>query len=111
MLCLVYGERFGVSLPDFGQDYERSDMVELSIIEERLAGWCEVERPREGDAVLMRIGRLRRRMFHIGVVTNPRRGEMLHTSPSISVTVERYSSPRWEKRVVGFWRHCDAQVR
>lgn len=105
LVRLVYAERFGVALPSFAEDYECSDAVDLSIVEKRMDGWREVERPTEGDVVLIRIVRNRRPRFHIGVVVNPRRGEVLHISKDISVTVEQYRSPRWASRVVGFWRH------
>ena len=106
LVRLVYLEQFGVELPGYGAAYECSDLVDIdAILEGRTIGWSEVQDPRSGDVVLMAVRDRGVRCFHVGLVINPRRRQMLHVMTKTSVIVESWAAPAWARRVTGFWRY------
>jgi cell wall-associated NlpC family hydrolase len=56
---------------------------------------------REGDGVLLRV---QGQPIHVGVVAGG--GFMLHIEAGIEACLERYGSPVWVNRRIGFFRHA-----
>ena len=62
--------------------------------------WDSVTRPEPGDVVLLSIAGL---PIHVGLAIGA--GLMLHTEPRIGTLIERLASPKWARRVEGFYRY------
>jgi len=60
---------------------------------------------RTGDGVLFDICG---QPSHVGIVTTPKRGRFLHAAPGSQSCIESYLSPKWARRLVGFYRHAEA---
>lgn len=78
----------------------RPELLEGALCDE----WGEIarERARPGDGVLLRSS-LECYRWHIGVIVDGCR--MLHARESVGVCVERYDSPQYLRRIVGFYRY------
>lgn len=105
LLRLVINERFGGALPEYEAIVwcEDRDLL-ASLMEERVRLWQPVRQGREraGDGVLLRV---MGRPIHVGVVIAP--GWMLHVESGCDSVLERYDiGTRWERRVLGFYRHA-----
>ena len=107
LLRLVINERFAGSVPEYeGIAWHAGDDKNLlaSLMDERVRLWLPVrigdEHP--GDGVLLRV---MGRPIHVGVVVA--RGWMLHIEKNCDSLIERYAGgSRWERRVLGFYRHA-----
>lgn len=62
--------------------------------------WDMVTHPEPGDVVQLRIAG---RPVHVGIAIGD--GLMLHSDPIAGTVIERMSSPKWARRVEGFYRH------
>jgi cell wall-associated NlpC family hydrolase len=104
LIRLVYKEQFNIDLPIYdGMDGEKSEAREIAAcIHEYKSAWLEVERgsEQEGDIIILRINGW---PMHIGVVF--KKGSMLHIMKGMNAVLEKYTSPKWEKRIFAFVRH------
>lgn len=83
LVRLVYADRYGIELPSWADGYldlSDRDGIGAALAAERQV-WQAVDRPAEGDVVLMRAGTLP----HVGVWLTPRR--MLHTRERVGARV------------------------
>lgn len=64
--------------------------------------FAEVQQPRRGDFVLMS---LLNHPVHIGFMLGP--SSMLHTQMGVGPAVADLASPKWARRVRGYYRHKD----
>lgn len=104
---LVYREVFGIDLPDYADAYTTADDalgVAAAVAHGLETGWERVQAPRAGDLLILRIGG---RPWHCAILVSPER--FLHWPPhdaagrqSLSC-IERLDSPRWAKRLGGYW--------
>jgi cell wall-associated NlpC family hydrolase len=103
LLRMIYRERLAVDLPCYTEEYlstrERDEIARLCGQEK--TRWDEVPRGQErpGDAVLLNI---LGRPVHVGVVVEP--GRFIHVMDGLETCLETYASPKWERRVAGFFR-------
>lgn len=104
---LWYLEQYGIELPSFGDRYGRAlDAAERAHIAEIVRGeseqWARIRAGHEarGDLVLFRVVGAE---SHLGLVLDT--GRFLHARPAVGSCVERYDSPVWARRVVGFYRY------
>lgn len=101
---LVLSEQFGLSLPSFTREYERTTSVAAIslLIERETQRWTPVSAGGEqpGDVVVLRI---RGKPMHVGLVLGD--GYMLHAEFGIDSAIERYTGPRWAERIFGFYRY------
>jgi len=98
----VLHDRFGIAIPSYAETYiDTGDEAGISsaIKTYRHVGWDEVQDPREGDAIVLRIAGV---PWHCGYVIEP--GIMLHAKRGAGTCIERYTTPIWEKRLEGFYR-------
>lgn len=98
---LVLAERFGVQLPSFAEEYTDPHdwQVVSQLISTHIPTWCPIAgTPQEGDVALFRI---LNEPAHVGVIVAP--GFMLHVSRGTDSNVERYTSPTWQPRLLGFF--------
>jgi cell wall-associated NlpC family hydrolase len=107
LLRLVINERFGGAVPEYeGIAYRPGEDSSLlaALMDERIRLWRPIaigeEKP--GDGVLLRV---MGRPIHVGVVVEA--GYMLHIEKNCDSVLERFSTgSRWEKRLLGFYRHA-----
>ena len=106
LVAMIYREQLGIELPTYSGLACTSDRIayDQAIGNKSDDDWMLVDKPREFDVVLFRVGSL----FHSGVLFDPRRGRFLHICSDISVSVESYKSLAWAKRFDGAWRYRHA---
>lgn len=104
---LVLADVFGIALPDYADSYTTAD--DMDSVADAVAaglehGWKRTEKPQEGDLLILRVAG---RPWHCGIMVTADR--FLHWPPhdahggqSFSC-IERLDSPRWAKRIDGFW--------
>jgi len=99
-VCLVYQQRFGVALPPRPEELDQSEFFGQQSAHD--GPWRVVSRDdlRVGDVAAFRIPGQRR---HVGVVVA--RGLMLHWIEGVQSCVERWDSPTWSARLLGFYRY------
>lgn len=107
LLRLVINERFGGEIPEYeGIAYRQGDNADFlaTLMDERIRLWkpVRIDDERPGDGILLRV---MGRPIHVGVVIAP--GVMLHIEKDCDSLIERYSNgSRWERRILGFYRHA-----
>lgn len=99
----VLAQDFGIIVPAF--DTTAGDLAEVTKTmhgEAARSEWIDVAAPgvREGDVLLFRILGV---PSHVGICCGD--GFFLHTYVGLPVSVGRYFSPEWERRIVSFKRH------
>lgn len=107
LVRLYYLEQYGIELPSFGDRYGRAlNAAERAHIAGVVRGEAETWRrvpagqERAGDVLLFRVAGDE---SHLGIVVDGRR--VLHARPVTGSCVERYDSPTWSRRVIGFYRY------
>ena len=103
---MVYREQLGIELPAFSGLACSSDRIayEQAIGLRDDGDWVEAAKSREFDVLLFRVGKL----FHSGILFNPRIGSFLHICKGTCVSVESHKSLAWKHRFVGEWRYHSA---
>ena len=108
LVYLVARERFGAELPRYDEDYPTAldrEEVGALVSGEIRSRWSEVAAGREriGDVALFRmVGE----PCHVGIVVEPAGHLMLHCARGANACVERYRSPKWSRRIEGFFRYA-----
>lgn len=107
LLWLVILRELGVELPRYDDRYVTgADRREIdALIADELAFWESIPAGDEQtfDAVLMRDAGCD---SHVGIVVGG--GLMLHVAITHAARIERYRSPMWRRRIVGFYRYRPA---
>lgn len=105
LVRLVYAERFGIGLPEYGEIAANELRAVARAMDAAAAAdpWLPVSAPREGDVCLMRSARGGRAIVHVGVSVNA--SGILHVeraSASVVVPLNHYSI---RQRIAGFRRY------
>jgi len=107
LVRLVMAEQFGIALPSFVYEYQRTTQVEKisALIERESPKWKQIEIGAEacGDVAVLRV---RGKPMHVGIVLGDQ--QMLHIELGINSVIERYVGPRWADRIHGFYRYRNA---
>lgn len=93
--------RRGITVPEHQTPEAMAARADL-IAAGRAADWIEIDKPEPYCAVALRIGPF---VAHMGVVLDDCR-HFLHACEGTGISVELLTSPRWEKRIAGFYRHA-----
>jgi len=101
LVYLFYKEQFGITLPDYLNDYThiRDKRLGELISEQAAECWERISVPEPGCLIILR---LRGIPFHTGIVVDNRR--MIHAQIGTQVAIEDYTSIRWKTRVLGYYR-------
>jgi len=104
LVRLVMAEQFGIALPLYSGEYQRTTQVEKisNLIERESSKWKLIKSGDEecGDVIVLR---MRGKPMHVGIVLGDKR--MLHIEVGINSIIEKYSGSRWDKRISGFYRY------
>jgi cell wall-associated NlpC family hydrolase len=104
LVRLVMAEQFGIALPSFLREYERTTQVDRisALIERESVKWRLIAKGLEmcGDIIVLRV---RGKPMHVGVVLGDR--HMLHIEHGINSVIESYAGARWSERIAGFYRY------
>jgi cell wall-associated NlpC family hydrolase len=104
LVRLVMTEQFGVALPSYVHEYQRTTQVDKisALIERESSKWKLVPAGKEicGDTVVLRV---RGKPMHVGMVLGDR--QMLHIEAGINSVIERYAGANWAERVFGFYSY------
>lgn len=103
LVCLVYREVLGRELPSYDDRYQTLDAAERAhrsaLIDEGRGLFVPATDEAPFDLVLLAAGPV---MAHIAIVVET--GRMLHVQRDRWSVIESYRSPRWQRRLRGFWR-------
>ena len=103
----IYKERFRITLPSYIDSYKNStdgEMIGNLVRQEREKDtyWLPVNLSFErlGDVIALR---MKGEPMHAGLILS--QYTFIHIHRDIGSVVQKYTSPMWEKRVVGIYRH------
>lgn len=104
LVRLIYKQEYSINLPSFSEDYELSDDVRIGeLFAQYQEGWETLSSPEPGCAVLFR-------MFgtesHIGVVVEGHK--FIHVREGRDSVIESLESPKWSKRIVGYFKYSES---
>lgn len=109
-LCrMIWEERFNLDVPSYSEHYDDTGPREARRIAEAISlhgtgadAWMPIVAGGErlGDAILLR---LMGRPVHVGLVLGDK--TMIHCEVGHNTVLERYDRSKWNKRILGFWRH------
>ena len=106
LIGLLYSNRFGITLPDFSEDYCSSFDSEViqGIMETESDNWLAVNGNdiQFGDVIELRVTGY---LSHVGMVISP--NKVIHIDRAIDSVIEPFDSMRWNRRLRGFYRHHD----
>jgi len=103
LVHVVYRDLLNINVPSYDDQYFGVKDKNLpSLIEFEARKWRWVETEQDGDVVLIKIAG---RLFHIGVVVDTVKKEMLHALSGCDACIEPYTNMRWRNRIAGFLRH------
>lgn len=104
LVRLFYQQEFGINLPTLIDGYESAAKdhagVVAALLRER-ERWHKVATPVAGDVVVLRIGTAPR---HVGVLLPPM--QLLHSLDGHDSVIESLESPKWARRIEGFYRYA-----
>lgn len=108
LFLLILQEKFNIEVPHYEQIGFRIGEEELlaNFMKEKLPEqWRPLKLGEEqcGDGILLR---LRGQPIHIGCVVAE--GWMVHVEEGINSTIEQFTRPRWQNRIVGIYRYDSA---
>jgi len=109
LVMLCYEHYFGITVPDYGDivyhPKELPDSASKGLLEALPhSKFQPVERPKFGDWCLINVNGC---PVHIGFMLNER--DMIHSSAGKGVSVADVTSPQYNRRIYGFYRHEDLQ--
>lgn len=74
---------------------------QIAIFDEAQANWTKIDQPEPGCAVAIRIGPW---VSHLGMVMDDI-NFFIHADDGPGVAIERLDTPKWSKRIAGFYRY------
>jgi cell wall-associated NlpC family hydrolase len=106
LVCLVYREQFGLEVDQFFDEYSSSDLKQSEeLLERARKDWHQVEKPQNGDVVLLR---MLGHSCHVGVVVDvqegPFRASVLNVRENVHAVIEDLRGPRWKNHIDSYWR-------
>jgi len=100
----VFIEQFKIPLPSYAYEYQHCRAVAdiSALVSRESQKWKKIDfgQENQGDVIVLR---LRGQPMHVGMVLGD--GSMLHIEQSINSAIERYTSARWQNRIVAFYRY------
>lgn len=103
LVRLIYREEFGIVLPRYeGVGYTKGvneEALANLYKREKAALWEDVEVPRCGDVIWLRIAG---NPYHVGVMVSPT--SFIHIEEGCGPVIEEITSPRWARRINGYVR-------
>lgn len=110
LVVLVYREELDIALQTYEGRYasleEQREIAALVDIERANPVWQRVDHPQPFDVISIRQGRY---ASHVGIVAAA--GSMLHTTAESHARIEAYTTPLWQSRLSGFYRHREMALR
>lgn len=98
---LVYSQEFNIELPSFDSDYQADDEQRMQdLIAQYKEGWVKVDKPEQGSIVLFKVMGYE---THIGIAVDSE--SFLHVREGMDSVIEPFSTPRWNKRIVGHFKY------
>lgn len=101
LVRLVLKEQFGKDMPEYGDCISHGSDESHRLISDHLplVDAFRPDVPRAGDVVVLKIRGL---PSHVGVYLGG--GKMLHTLAEHDSAIESVDSPKWVKRIEGYYR-------
>lgn len=100
---LIYKNEYNIDLPSFTSDYEADDTIRMQeLIAQYKEGWEKLDQPQEGSIVVFKV---LGHESHIGVAVN--KDQFLHAREGQDSAIESFSSPSWNRRIVGHFKYSE----
>lgn len=103
LVKLFYKYEFDIDLLDYTECYKDTKDTKIAeTIDIEKNEWYKVSTPRNGDVILCRIVG---RPMHVGIYKE--HDKMLHIETGSDVCIETIGNSKWNKRILGIYRHKD----
>lgn len=103
LVRLIYKDEYNIDLPSFAEEYIPKDVAHISeLVHQYNEGWQRVDTPVEGTGVLFNI---LGHASHMGVMIDDT--NFIHCIRGAEASIASIKSPRWAKRVEGFYKYVD----
>ena len=103
LVRLVQKEQFGIDLPSFDTEYDGNDEARLEeLIKQYKEGWEPIDKPEAGSVVLFSVLGCEQ---HIGIAVDSE--SFLHVRENMDSVIEPFSTSRWNKRIVGYFKYSE----
>ena len=101
---LYYKQELDIDLPSFDDSYQvqDEDRVLQELIFQHKESWEKVDLPISGDLVLFKVLGVE---SHIGIMISSE--SFIHVRENMDSVKEDLSTPRWNKRIVGYYRYVE----
>lgn len=109
LVRLIYKEIFLIDMPSYIDSYKNTDDSTSigPLVTEKRDSWNVISFGLEkiGDIIIIR---MMGQPMHMGLVLEE--NLFLHIEKGINSVVENYKTPKWSKRVIGFYRHRSVET-
>lgn len=103
LVRLVYEQEYNIILPSFSAEYIQQDVERIQdLISQYKEGWEQIDQPVEGCVVVFKVLGAD---SHIGVAVSST--HFLHAREGQESAIESFSSPRWNKRILGYFKYVE----
>lgn len=102
LASLILLKEYAIDVSSCESPYQNLDNhIHLeNIIEEGKVDWKQVNTPKEGDLILLRVNGY---PMHMGIVLG--NNYFIHIMKGMNSVIEKYNGRTWEKRISGFFRY------
>lgn len=100
LISLIYAQELGIKLYDYKISCEESSRINGEMEKQKIS-WEKLAEPIAPCILTVRMDANPAFTNHIGFVFKP--GCFIHTTKTMGVSVNRYDSPLWERKISGFY--------
>ncbi len=103
LVRLIYKDQYNIELPSFADEYIPKDTSRISeLVHQYNEGWDRATAPVEGAGVLFNIYG---HASHMGVMLD--KVNFIHSIRGADTSISRIDSPKWAKRIEGYYTYVD----
>lgn len=101
LVRLFYKQEYNIDLPSYTEDYSGAyDTRILDMMDQYKNNWSQVETPEPGSVIVFNI---LGEPFHVGIYIGE--GKFIHARDGKDSVVESVESPKWKKRIEGYYKY------
>lgn len=99
LVVIILTDLCGIKIEDIEYSVSQPKEQLWSLVGKYQSNWTKVDKPDIGDIILFEL----MDRPHVAVYLGSQ--EFVHSTRYAGVCIERLSSPRWKRKVKGFYRH------
>ena len=101
LVRLFYKQEYGIELPSYTEEYSGAyDTRILEMMDQYKNNWSQVQTPEIGSVIVFNI---LGEPFHVGIYIGG--DKFIHARDGMDSVVESVNSPKWSKRIEGYYKH------